>query len=429
MPSLPPELWRAVLQELADMPGTPQKGYEPFSIEDHLDYHEPTAEMQAWKQDLGNIALVCKTWRRVALPMLYKILHIDSESGARGICEALSAPVDDDDDFPGRGDFVRQIYISMPWSPRQVTDEASQDFTVLGGHIAHIIERCPHLSIFTYRMFPTPLILRPAFDAILASSAAGRLLKLDIGYHIYQIYWPPTLWELVLETIGHLPCLETLILTSAINDIDGSAILYTPAHAIHTPHLKTLIVPWSVYQLMLAGRTQLNMPELQEIHIMGVSISDTTSEVLAHHPSVETDQLNGKVVSIGVSRPRTWASDDFSDYWTFLAHFPNLRSAHLVVEVIMSGPDWPLEHPSLTCIAIVQNRDLLMERRISPRRIVMGVEPGIEAVFAGCFPKLQKVQIAGYYAEFWKKEAERVAIWDQKLRARGVALELCRAYL
>ncbi|TFY70037.1 hypothetical protein EVG20_g2889 [Dentipellis fragilis] len=431
MPSLPPELWKAVLQELAYMPGTLQKGYDPFSIEDHLDYDEPTAEMQAWKQDKRNAILVCKTWRRLALPMLYEILHIDSEAHARGIREALeTAPVYEEDGFLGRGDFVRQIYISVRWSPLQVADEvASQDSILTGEHVARIVERCPHLSIFTYRMFPIPSILRPTFDAILGSRAASSLLKLDMAYH--QTFWPTILWDLASEALGHLPRLETLVLTSAINNVGESAMLRMPAHIIHAPHLKTLVLPWSVYQLMLAHSSQLDMPELQAIHIMGVHImsaSNTTSGTLVHHSSMEANEMNRKIASIGVSNPDLWAPDDFSDCFAFLAHFPNLRSAHLLVADITLVPDPPLEHPSLTCIAIVQNHDIFMEQWNVSQRIVSSVDAGIEIILAGRFPKLRKVQVVGYYTETHKKDTERVAGWDQKLGERGIALEFCRAF-
>ncbi|TFY51063.1 hypothetical protein EVG20_g11185 [Dentipellis fragilis] len=145
MPSLPPELWKSVLRELTYGPSTLEMGYEPFT-DQCIDNDQPTYEIRNRKQYNCDAVLVCKTWRNLALPMLYEFLLIDSEERARKIRNALEVPlVDDENGFLDRGTFVRQIYICVHWSDPPDGIEHEDDIRI-GEHVARIIERAAHSS-------------------------------------------------------------------------------------------------------------------------------------------------------------------------------------------------------------------------------------------------------------------------------------------
>ncbi|KAA1465974.1 hypothetical protein DENSPDRAFT_846563 [Dentipellis sp. KUC8613] len=201
-------------------------------------------------------------------------------------------------------------------------------------HVARIIEFCPHLSIFTYRMFRNPLIIRPAFGVILDVGAAGNIRKLDMAYHSPS--WRALPWELATDVLSALPRLETLVMSSVVNNVNPSQIPDTFTYTEHATHLKTLVIPWEVYQVLSAHPSNLHVPKLQAIRIM---------------PRRYEQQG-----SIGFSDPSSWSPIDLNSRFTFLARLPDLPRAHFVVaDVSVLGR--ALEHPSLTCIAIVQDRD------------------------------------------------------------------------
>ncbi|TFY70036.1 hypothetical protein EVG20_g2888 [Dentipellis fragilis] len=419
MPSLPLELWRDVLRELAYLPNILQKGYEPYTADcvdfDELEY---STEVQSWRQDKRNAVLVCKTWRSLALPMLYEILFISDSRASRRILKALEfATVDG---FPDRGTFVRQIYIHVHWAGMSLWPGEGRN---VGEHLARIIERCPHLAILTYRMYADSDILRSAFDAIRMSSAARSLRKLDLCDN--PVFWNPIFWELASEAIGQLPMLETLVIPPTIKfrQDHSLGIPRMPTRAMHASHLKALVIPPEAYELMLSHISELDMPMLHAIHVFPLA---EISPAFMQHSSAERDWMNGKVTTIGFGHS-VWTSTDLHKGFQFLAHFPNLQYTHLAVDEL-SQPDLPLEHSSLICIAIVQNRSIKDPYSV-PEEMVLSATTSIEVILAGRFPKLGKVKIVGFYAERYNKgRTEQIAEWTRRLGERGIALEFSRTF-
>ncbi|KAA1471876.1 hypothetical protein DENSPDRAFT_143302 [Dentipellis sp. KUC8613] len=296
MPSLPPELWKSVLQELTYGPSTLEVGYEPFT-DQCIDNDRPTPEIRKQKQYNYDALLVCKTWHNLALPMLYEFLLIDSKERAQHIRDALDAPfVDDEHGLVDRGNFVRQIYTCVRRADAPYGIEREYGIGI-GDHIARIIERCPHLAIFNYRMISNPSLLRPALRAILGSGAAKNLCKLEMAHHCS--IWPAMPWEAVFGAMDNFPRLETLVISGGINYTNASEIPATPTNIIRAAHLKALVIPWPVYQFMLTHLSQLDMPELKTIHILPASFPLTG--ILERLSSAGVETMNSMVVSVGFS--------------------------------------------------------------------------------------------------------------------------------
>ncbi|TFY72270.1 hypothetical protein EVG20_g733 [Dentipellis fragilis] len=418
MALLPSELWLSIFEELIYEPTrTLEIGYEPFTEDEHI---TPTSAQAAeWMQRKCDIVLVCKTWRRLALPFLYEVLLVDSEARARMICGALeltAEPSTPGNSLVDRGAFVRQIYICAQWNQWHFFDEGAA-----GHHVPRIVQRCPNLTIFSYRILALDFILHPTFSSIVNSGAVQSLRRLDLSGKLSASHLKSG-----ERGIGNLPNLETLVLPSEVDGLRISKI------GIRAPNVRTLVLSWEMYKIMTSHASRFDLPKLRWIHILPINAIPPYTIFAAPGTSAIARTMNNKVVSFGFHQSST---SSLCVPFDLLAQFPNLEHARLRV-LSMATPERRLHHPSITCIALRPGR--------WSTRVLEGLRPNetgrpirgtlakidviIEVLLAGHFPQLRRIQIVGPYRGTCADKMEWIGGWTKRLGERGIDFEISRTY-
>ncbi|KAA1467682.1 hypothetical protein DENSPDRAFT_258487 [Dentipellis sp. KUC8613] len=417
MVSLPSDLLLIIFEELTYEPTRTLKiGYEPFTEDEHI---SPISAQAAERmQSKCNIVLVCKAWRRAALHVLYEILFIDSGARAQRIYDALeltAEPSAHGDGVVNRGAFVRQIYICAQWEDWRFVDQGMSVY-----HVPRIIQHCPNLIIFSYRIRSSDAVLYPAFRSIVESDAAQSLLRLDLGDHLNGSHLKSG-----ERGTGSLPNLETLVLPP---EVDGPLKLRTRKQ-IYAPNLRTLVLSWEMYTLLISDASRFDFPKLRWIHILPIRAMPPTNFFAVGTPA-NFRTMNDKVVSIGFHQPSSWTSSALCASFDLLTHFPNVK--HVMLRVLsIETPERCLQHPSITCIAL---RPAYYSARVSTprqtqraiRSTLAKIDGIIEVLLVGHFPQLRRIEIVGPYRGTCANSQEWKNGWVKRLGERRIDFEIRR---
>ncbi|TFY63088.1 hypothetical protein EVG20_g6465 [Dentipellis fragilis] len=400
-PSLPLELWRAIIRELTYETGTLEIEYAPFS-RDPVDL--VSGDMQARREGKRTAVLVCKAWRQLALPMLYEVLVFDgtSEERLNDIYHTLKAERAAGEGL-SRGLYVRQIF-------------AGPDTIAFGRCVEDTICCCPHLDILTYKTTSDDF------------RRAQNLRRLDL--RIGTLFQAAKTWETISKAIGNLPKLESLIFPSRLNLLYPDEIILLsppPGSTISAPLLRTVVVPWDMYIFMARNALKLGLPALRDVHIKNMSLSDLygTFHILIRDLKEAGGALSDKLVSIGFAPPGIWNPPLLNLCFEVLSQFQNLRTLRITT-ISMTAPDERLRHPSLASIMIypVQNGHLPPHDPGGREAMFTDTSQVLEIIIASDFPQLHKISIIGAHQAHFTTNTQWMEKWTRQLKERGVTLDI-----
>ncbi|EPQ56946.1 hypothetical protein GLOTRDRAFT_127330 [Gloeophyllum trabeum ATCC 11539] len=352
--ALAPELWTEIFEAAAYVPGALQsESYDPFGRVIPLPQDEEVAAVKQANSTAQSLTLVCRRWRELASPILYRIVVAEGTEGLQRLHRTLVSDFQTSDVGPSLRASVRRFIcvLATPGDPQP------PDLKLL----AELINAMPALVIFNLWSDNKYSILLSSKDVLSATASRGETLRV--------LHWTPGCedaadvgeWRQMLSSLPNLR-----ILRHDWGPYLPEQISFPP---LRLPHLTCS--SWG--DIQSAGRLtpEDELPALRTLefrtHLPNVpsSICDNITSLLV--PALEID------VRMHVKE--------------LLRKLPNL------VHLVMWSPDWSFL-PRALSLPMIQKLGLSAWRteRSSDREY----EDLFETLFSISAPELRVVRLIGW---------------------------------
>ncbi|TFY73693.1 hypothetical protein EWM64_g10319 [Hericium alpestre] len=441
LPTFPPELWRAILEEATYSPPINISGLSPFNDYGMDPEDPPFAKFVPQNLPVKRAAIsVCRTWYHIAIAMLYETVQLDTLERAMRILQCLPSHQHTTSNERCNGQYVREVicYDLGQFTPGHYRIDVDD---LCKGALSEILKCFPGMLVFRFQNWPGKPLVNVAMKAIMSAPAAPTLRRLDFGITNLPSsaisFWNDGTVAAIMKTF---PSLETLILPvesreteendpNWYDDDSGEPI---PRGPLDFGSIRALGMDLELYALLHTQRIRSSRSSPLEVHLITTDndlfdffnfIFDMFSvdQRKLESPTEGTVNLHTVVRSLYIrQRCSPWTSVLYEIFFPKLTTlFPNLAELVVPVPAILDNVQVsPICHPSLVRI-VLDVGDSGASKEWQPE-----VDSVFDWLLAGRLPKLRCVCLLNATEQFYAERAARLPIWRKRLKEKVIEFEL-----
>jgi hypothetical protein len=220
LPSLPPELWLKIMDQATFVPQALEAFvHDPFQRREIMTLRQIQAGLDAVSLTKRRLVLVCKTWKSLAVPILYSSIIVHTVTGLQKLISALHNNKLDDPNMTC-GEWVRRLDLVFY---DKFDGHMELETSPLAARLMAAFRRTPRLEMLAFRM-PRDSYIHDVWESIFLDNLYNCLPSLRI------LHWPKIVyhrrtpeWLNMLARAPNLTACHGLQLTLTEQNLDEYA--------------------------------------------------------------------------------------------------------------------------------------------------------------------------------------------------------------